>query len=285
MNLVSDFKLKNKTVLVRCDFNLPLDERGEVEKVIHIATDITGRKRAEEAILEKNRELEIANRMKSELMSIVSHDIGNPLGIIQMTVEMMSMGVYGEPTPTMMEKLHSILNTAKRLNKFRLDTLDFSRMDLGKLELKRKKLDIGKIVQDVVEGMGPEVEGKGQTIRLHPGDEIILNIDHDQIFRVLENYISNAIRYSPEGSTIELGVEDREKEVVVWTRDFGRGIAPEELASVFLPFYRTGKKVGGSTGLGLSIVESLVSAHGGRCWAESEGEGKGSTFYFTLPKE
>ena len=73
--------------------------------------------------------------------------------------------------------------------------------------------------------------------------------------------------------------------MVVWVEDEGRGIAPGEVENVFLPFYRAGERVKGSTGLGLSIVKGIVEAHGGRCWARSQGEGTGSTFYFTLPKD
>ena len=127
-------------------------------------------------------------------------------------------------------------------------------------------------------------ERKRQTIEIHAPDELMAKYDSIRIFRVMENYLSNAIRYTSEGGEIEISVEEGGSEVAVCVKDNGRGIPPEELENVFLRFYRIGERVTGSTGLGLSIVKGIMKAHGGRCWAKSEGVGKGSKFCFTLPK-
>ena len=128
-----------------------------------------------------------------------------------------------------------------------------------------------------------KAEEKKQSITFQGPETLCVKLDPTQLHRVVENYLSNAIRYSGDGGSIEVLLEKRENELVVQVRDSGRGIPQEELENIFLPFYRAGEKVEGSTGLGLSIVKGIVEAHKGRCWAESEGEGKGSRFFFTLP--
>ena len=238
------------------------------------------RKKKEQEIKDKNLQLELANKMKSELMSIVSHDFGNPLG----TTEMMSLGLYGELSPKMKEKLEVIQKTAGRLNRLRLDTLELTKIELGHLELKREDTELLSLLKTVVEGIIQLAQEKDQHITVNIPQGVYVSIDRNRLFQVVENYLSNAIRYTPEGGNIELGVEEAEHEVVISVSDTGRGIVAKELENIFLPFYRTGTRVSGSTGLGLSIVKGIVEAHKGRCWAQSEGEEKGATFYFTLPK-
>jgi len=250
-----------------------------------VIRDITERKRIEEELKQKNEELELANRIKSEFVGIVSHDFGNPLGIIQGTVEMMAMGLYGELTPKMQGKLTLIQETVERLDKLRRDTLDLTKMDVGQLELEKEDTDLSVLIDKVVEELLPLAEQKGQNSVVDVLEGITVSIDKARLFQVVENYVSNAIRYTPEGGHIGVGLEKTGEEVVVCVKDTGRGIDPKELENVFLPFYRTGERVKGSTGLGLSIVKGIMEAHGGRAWAESEGEGKGTTFSFSLPKE
>jgi len=267
------------------ELSLSAVKLGRKWNTIGIVRDVTERKQAEAEIKEKNKQLEAADVMKTEFVGIVSHDFGNPLGIIQMNCELMLMGISGEFTPKQKEKLQKIFDAAKRLNKLRLDTLDITKMDLGKLEINKAEGDIYQLIHNVVEEMRLKASEKNQTIQLDiPESGLVLDYDHHQLFRVVENYISNAVRYSPEETAIQVGLDEKEDEVVVWVKDKGRGIAPEELEKVFVRFYRTGDRVKGSTGLGLSIVEGIISAHEGRCWAESLGAGTGSSFYFTLPK-
>jgi len=259
-------------------------ENGAVH-VMALMNDITDRKRTEEELRDKNKQLEVANKLKSEFVGIVSHDFGNPLGIILGSVELMMMGAYGEIIPKMKEKLLLIQETANQLNKLRLDTLDLTRIDLGKLKITKKEGNLSRFLYKSVEGIKLLADTREQSIRVQCPENAMVEYDTTRIFQVIENYVTNAIRYTPEGGTIEVKLEESDEEVVIQVKDTGRGVAPEELENIFLPFYRTGERVKSSTGLGLSIAKGIVEAHGGRCWAESEGEGKGSTFSFTLPKE
>ena len=166
-----------------------------------------------------------------------------------------------------------------------MDTLDVTKMDLGQMEIVKKQGDLCGTVHMVIGELRPLAEKKGQNIVLNcPESSAMTEFDSVRMFQVMENYLSNAIRYTPEKGTIELSFEEREKEYVVQVRDTGRGVDPAELENIFLPFYRIGEKLKGSTGLGLSIVKGIMEAHGGRAWCESEGEGKGSSFFFSLPK-
>jgi len=261
--------------------------KGEIDKKLLSRTlnYAIERKKAETEIREKNRELETANRMKSEFVSIVSHDFGNPLGIILGNTELLLMGAYGELSPRAREKIQTISNIVDRLNRLRLDILDLTMMELGKVGLNRQRNNISSLLRAIVLEQTATAAEKNQKIDFRGPKDVVLDYDQAQIFRVVENYLSNAIRYSQEGTAIDVGLEENGKEVMIWVKDRGRGIPEDELEKVFLQFYRTGERVKGSTGLGLSIVKGIVSAHRGRCWAESEGLGKGSTFYFTLPQE
>ena len=257
---------------------------GKLIGVVHSVKDITELKEREKALEKLNDELRVANKMKSDFVSVVSHDFGNPLGVIQGTIELMEMGAYGELTPKMKEKLVTIQETTKRLNKLRINTLELAKMDLGQMEIEKKEENISELVRKAATMMRDLAERKRQTIEIHAPDELMAKYDSIRIFRVMENYLSNAIRYTSEGGEIEISVEEGGSEVAVCVKDNGRGIPPEELENVFLRFYRIGERVTGSTGLGLSIVKGIMKAHGGRCWAKSEGVGKGSKFCFTLPK-
>jgi len=244
-----------------------------------ISTDVT-------EIEQKNQELKIANRQMSEFVSVVSHDFGNPLGIIMGNTEMALMGVYGELTPKLKKKLGTVLETSKRLNKLRIDTFDLSKLKLGKLEILKTDGDIYEFTHLIVGEHLIQSEKNNQTISVDcPESGLSIEFDRNQLHRVYDNYLSNASRYSPDGGEIQVGVKIIDEDVIVSVKDNGRGLPQEELENIFKPFYRTGTCVKGSTGLGLSIVDGIMKAHGGKAWAESEGEGKGSTFYFSLPYE
>ncbi len=254
-------------------------------KMVAMFRDITERKKREEELKEANHLLKVASRQKSELVGAVSHDFGNPLSVIQTSAELMLQGIYGEPTPRMKDRLHSIFNATRRLDRLRRDTLDVTRMDRGEMSLNRKTEDLSQLVRSAVIGVRGKAEEKNQSVNFTCKTPVVLSFDPFHILRVLENYLGNAVRYTPEKGVIEVDISESEDEVKVCVRDSGRGIPPEELENIFQPFYRVGAKVKGSTGLGLTIVKGIVEAHKGRCWAQSQGKGKGSCFCFTLPRE
>jgi len=287
---------------------------GEPVSTRGIFRDITDRKKTEESLERANRNLSEANKrlieadeIKNEFVSILAHDLGTPIAIMKGNLQMLKMGRFGELNEEQSQKLDTVLRSAIRLDKLRMDTLELSRMDLGTMTLVEQPVMLTNIITEAVEDIKDLAAEKKQHISVKLPEFEIVNCDPGKIRQVLDNYLSNALRYTQEGGRIHVGgkIEPGKMEsgrtepgktgsderggrgqetVTVWVKDNGRGIPREKLEKVFERFYRTGKRVPGSTGLGLAIVKGVVEAHGGRAWCESEGEGKGSTFFFTLPR-
>jgi len=230
-----------------------------------------------------NEELMEANEIKNEFISILAHDLGTPMAVIIGNLQLLKNGTFGQLTGIQKKKVNRILRNAMRLDKLRRDTLDLSRMDRGTIGLEKEPILFQEIIREAVEDIRGLAAEKNQLIDVELPDLGIVRCDRDRMRQLLDNYLSNAVRYTGEVGRISVGARVDPGEVRVWVRDNGRGIPPGDLEKVFRRFYRTGPRVEGSTGLGLAIAKGIVEAHGGRAWCESEGEGKGSTFFFTLP--
>ncbi len=253
-------------------------------------------KTAEDRIRAQNRELEDANeklreadRLKSEFVSVVSHDLGSPLTIIKGTLELLRTGMLGPLSPRQVDKLKVIFDTTTRLDKLRRDTLDLARMDVGKLKIEKQWIGLRKLITESVSDMDIMASDKKQQLTLHPMPEIRFYCDPDLMRQVLDNLLSNAVRYTPENGIIEVNVrempgEDGGKSVYMEVKDNGRGIPPDETEKIFERFYRTGTKIKGSTGLGLAILKGIVESHGGKVWCESDGK-NGSSFKAIIPNQ
>jgi len=255
-----------------------------------LVTDITKRKMAEESTLKENEELRKENKKlkerdktKNEFISILTHDLGTPLVVMQGNLEMMKMWPKEKLIEKMPRKIDTLLRSVKRLDKLRKDTLSLSHIDLGTMRMEKEFVPVNKLIEEAVEDIRKLAEDKHQTISVGLPDLELVHCDKEKIRQAFDNYLSNAIQYMDDGGKIEIGGERDEGKITVWIKDTGRGISSHELEKVFRRFYRAGTRVQGSTGLGLSIVKGIMKAHGGRAWCESEGEGKGSTFYFSIP--
>lgn len=287
-----EFWIVQKDGTRRCVHNrYSLNRKGdEITGRSILVTDITRRKIAEESILKENEELRTANqklkerdKTKNEFISILAHDLGTPLVVMQGNLEMMTMWPEEKLIEKMPRKIDTLLRSVKRLDKLRKDTLSLSHIDLGTMRMEKEFVLVNKLIEEAVEDIRKLAEDKDQTISVDLPDLELVHCDREKIRQAFDNYLSNAIQYTDDGGKIELGGERDEEKITVWIKDTGRGISSHELEKVFRRFYRTGMRVKGSTGLGLSIVKGIVEAHGGRAWCESEGEGKGSTFYLTIP--
>ncbi len=274
-----------------------LEKDGEAVAIQIINRDITLRKQAEERksqlldevekankdLADANIRLKEADQLKSEFVSILAHDLGTPMAILKSNIELFIMGAFGNVSEEQSGKLERMMRGANRLNRLREDTLDLCRMDLGTMELDTKSVELSDLITDAVEDIRYLSDEKNQEVSMELPDLDAVSCDPGKIRQVLDNFLSNAVRYTGEDGDIHVGAMQDDSEITVWIRDTGRGLPQEELAKVFGRFYRTGKRVKGSTGLGLAIVKGIIETHGGRAWCESEGEGKGSTFYFSLP--
>jgi protein-histidine pros-kinase len=219
-------------------------------------------------------------RMQRAFISAVGHELRNPLSVIKAYAGiLLANEMYNA------RAIEVIDGQADRLDRLVGDLLDVSRLEAGTLKLQRARVDLPARARAAAE----QVRALSDRHAVHleaPAGPLHGWWDPDRLEQILQNLLSNAIKYAPEGGRITLGVADLGEEARVWVRDRGMGIAPEALAGLFRRFYRTDGAVRSGArglGLGLYITKSLVEAHGGRIWAESEGEGHGSTFIFTLP--
>jgi two-component system sensor histidine kinase/response regulator len=230
-----------------------------------------------------NKKLKESDDIKNEFISILSHDMGTPITVIKANLEMVEEIYFVSLDDNLKRILKSMERASEALERLRKDTLDLSRMDMGTMKMDVEEFDLGDLIMESVEGIRGPAAKKKQSVYVESEGPLPVKADRFKIRRVLTNFLSNAQRYSPEERNFGVIAENNNGEIIVEIRDTGRGIDPDELERIFERFYRTGKRVEGSTGLGLAIVKGIIEAHGGRTWAESKGEGHGSSFFFTLP--
>lgn len=235
-----------------------------------------------------NRELQKNNEMKSELVSIVSHEIRNPLAIILGFTKMLEKHIYELSPEKVNQYFQQIVNGVKRLNNLTEDLLVMGRLDLGKLQFNPTEVDLESFCQNLLEEAGILTD-KTHNLIFNVRYETKHNkikfacMDTDLLRHILSNLISNAIKYSPQGGEINFNLIARNKDVVFEIKDEGIGIPAADQKRLFEAFQRASNvgKIGGN-GLGLCIVSQCVNLHGGKIEFTSE-PGVGTTFTVTLP--
>ncbi|MFH1134887.1 MAG: response regulator [Pseudomonadota bacterium] len=225
-------------------------------------------------------------QLKSDFVSMVSHEIRSPMNSVLMQLKVILDGLAGPVS----EKQTSILTRAseriKALVSLSSELLDLARIESGLITQEREKVDLGPMLADQAEFHRPKAAAKGQVIDLAPLPQLPpIMANRQNMDEVLSNLITNAINYTPEGGRISLGVEAQEKFIRIKVSDNGLGIAREDQEKIFNRFYRVKNEktrfITG-TGLGLPIVKSIVEAHNGKVVLESEVD-RGTTFYIYLP--
>ncbi len=235
--------------------------------------------------VEKLQELD---KMKSEFITVVSHELRSPVAIMREGVALCLDGLLGEITDSQREFLSDTLNNIDRLARLVTDLLDISKIEAGKVRFRKHNLDISDLARQVVTTFKHSAHEKEITLEAQvPDESVMLNADSDKITQVFNNLVSNAIRFTDAGGTITLRIQENEEGVHCSVSDTGCGIAKEDIPKLFSKFEQFGRVETGEykgTGLGLVIAKGLVESHGGRMWVDSE-QGKGSTFHFTLKRE
>ena len=245
------------------------------------------RRRAEEAEQrERTRaEAEILRRtdeLRTALLHAVSHDLRTPLSSIIASAGALRQDAAGWSQEEHAELAATIEEEARRLNRIVGNLLDLSRIEAGALVPRKDWYDLGALVDDVVGRLRGVTTGRALEIDV-PYELPPLLMDYVEIDQVLSNLIENAVKHTPAGSPITVGVRVVGSDARVDVADGGPGLPPDALARVFEPFYRAnGHRAGGGTGIGLAVARGLVEAHGGRIWAENQ-PGGGARFTFTLP--
>jgi histidine kinase len=227
--------------------------------------------------------LERTEAMRRQLIGDVAHELRTPLSTIKGSVEGLMDGVL-EPTEA---NLHQIYREADRLERLVGDLQELSRVEAGAFELHRRAAEVKELISSAAERLAGQFDEKGVRLEidLAAGLPTVL-VDPDRIGQVLLNLLGNALQYTPSGRQVEVRARQQDQLLEIEIRDEGIGIPAEHLPHVFTRFYRVDRsrsRVGGGSGIGLTIAKHLVEAHGGRIWASSPGSGKGSSFTFTLP--
>jgi len=231
--------------------------------------------------------LQRANAFKSEMLGTVAHDLKNPLGVILGRTEMLTemVSAAASSADSIKAQIGHIRSAAQRVTEIIDSLISDAMADAHDITIRREPVDLVALLRDLVEANQPLAGRKGQTITLTAPAAIDSLCDSDRIREAIDNVLSNAIKYSPIGGRIEVGVEQREESAVIRVSDEGPGLSPEDTARLFGRFQRlSAKPTGGetSTGLGLSIVKRIVDLHGGTVTAETTGP-SGTTFMIAIP--
>jgi signal transduction histidine kinase len=225
------------------------------------------------------------DRMKTELLGTVSHELRTPLGSIKGFVSTLLEHGSKLKRDEQREFLEIIDSEADRLRELIENLLDLSRLEAGVLRIDREPVRLGATAREVTRKV--ELAAPKHSLALDwPAADPPVKADQKRIYQVIQNLLTNAVKYSPSGGRITLSGSVRRRELEISVADEGLGMPATELDRIFDRFHRVQSDMArdiGGTGLGLAICKGLVEAHGGRIWAESVGEGKGSTFRFTLP--
>jgi PAS domain S-box-containing protein len=254
------------------------DEQGKPLRIAGVNMDVTERKRIEEALKD-------ADRRKDQFLATLAHELRNPLAPLRNGLELIKLAggdeaVVGRTREMMERQLGHMVRLVD-------DLLDLSRISRGRIELRRERIELTKIVRHAVETSRPLIEQTGQefTITLAP-EPIVVDADVTRLAQVFSNLLNNAAKYTPRDGRISLAVERQGSDAVVCVRDTGAGIPPEMLPEVFEMFAqvdRSQQRASSGLGIGLSLVKALVELHGGSVEARSDGPGKGSEFVVRLP--
>ncbi|PKO09855.1 MAG: hypothetical protein CVU40_08180 [Chloroflexi bacterium HGW-Chloroflexi-2] len=240
-------------------------------------------------------EVQEANQAKSEFVSLVAHELKNPMTSIKGYTELLATGAVGSITPAQANFLSTIRNNTDRMNTLVSDLNDLTKIEAGSMRMEPEALDLKEIINELVRSTKRQLEEKQQTLHIEIDKELSeVWADPNRLLQILTNLISNAHKYTQKNGEISL-IAEKSKDYwgtdpSIWVthimvKDNGLGISVEDQKMIFQKFFRSEDaeiRASSGTGLGLNITRSLVEMQGGRIWFESEYK-KGTTFHLTLP--
>ena len=224
--------------------------------------------------------------LRQQLTADIAHELRTPITVIQGNIEALQDGIF----PLTQEALEPILDKTLLLRRLVEDLRQLALAESGQLSLIPESLDLGLLAAQTLDAFRPPAEARGVKLSIAPADSLpLVRADRQRVQQVLDNLLSNALRYTPDGGCIAVGLARENESIRVSVTDTGPGIPAEALSNVFERFYRADQgrarlSDGGGSGLGLAVARSIIEAHGGRIGAHSP-PGQGATFWFSLPVE
>lgn len=267
-----NYSTQEKPFILRANFSVIQKETGFVNGLITVLHDIT-----EQEKIEMERREFVAN---------VSHELRTPLTTMRSYLEALADGAWRDEAiaPTF---LNVTQTETERMIRLVNDLLQLSKMDSRDYKLNTDFVEFNKFFNRIIDRFEMSKSQNVKFIRYIPDVSYFVDIDTDKLTQVIDNIISNALKYSPDGGNIRFGFTVQDNMLKVMVSDDGMGIPKENVGRIFDRFYRVDRarsREMGGTGLGLAIAKEMIEAHGGKIWAESE-EGVGTTIFFTLPYE
>jgi two-component system CheB/CheR fusion protein len=253
------------------------DEKGRILRWVGACTDIDAQKRAHEALAE-------ADRRKDEFLAMLGHELRNPLNPVRSAVELLRLRRAGDGE---VERLSGVIaRQIDHLVRLVDDLLDVSRISQGKIELRRRTVDLRASVARAVEQARPALQERQHHLEVDLREALWVRADPDRLDQVAANLLNNAARYTPAGGRIKVVAGLEQGQAVLRVADNGIGVRPEMLPRIFDVFQQADRvpgRVSEGLGLGLAVVRRLVEMHGGAVEAHSAGPGQGSEFVVRLP--
>lgn len=247
---------------------------------VHAGVTMESARLYEEA-RQRTAELEEEKIRRETFVSAVAHELRNPLTIIIGSADLLRLQGERVDAERRRRTMETIADQGRHLSRLAADLLEASQITSGRFSIEKDSIDLVEVARSIVEGQS---HSSKHTLVLEAPEALTGIWDRDRIAQAITNLVSNAIKYSPEGTTVRVEIRRQASEALVRVCDQGPGIAREEIPLLFQAysrFYRQSKARG--LGLGLHITKGIVEAHGGRIWVESPGRDLGSSFCFTLP--
>ncbi len=260
----------------------PLEKNEVLARVKSLVRVKRGRDELERAYLDLQR----VEAQRDELSEMLVHDLRTPLTTLLMPLTMLESEQFGALNETQREVTMMAVRGGNRLLRLVNELLDISKMESGSMTLQRRAVELPTLGEEALEQVvSIQLTNQARVSFEYSNDLPMVPADADLLRRVLINLLGNAIKFTPSDGSITLGARPENDNLIVWVRDTGEGVPPEDQARIFEKFgqvesRRAGRRM--STGLGLTFCKLVVEAHGGQMWLES-ALGEGSTFYFSLP--